>query len=181
MGYSEFKSKFVQYFLQYENTKSKIESLKSALDRAVEIELPSRDKNKTFQIRDITNSEKLRISYDSQFLMCNYSNKKDRVLVGTIAPAWDRGWKNFSKDDFVSDQINTFFYFANQFVYRGYQINLIGAIALTYGRACDFRGNEINYYLLPVCNSYYHSFHNDISVNKSKRNQRLAYYIELLN
>jgi len=74
-----------------------------------------------------------------------------------------------------------FFYFANQFVYRGYQINLIGAIALTYGRACDFRGNEINYYLLPVCNSYYHSFHNDISVNKSKRNQRLAYYIELLN
>ena len=109
MGYSEFKSKFVQYFLQYENTKSKIESLKSALDRAVEIELPSRDKNKTFQIRDITNSEKLRISYDSQFLMCNYSNRKDRVLVGTIAPAWDRGWKNFSKDDFVSDQINTFF------------------------------------------------------------------------
>ena len=181
MGYPEFKSKFINYFDQSENTKEKIPLLKSALDRAVEKELPSRDSNKTFQVRDIDNSEKLKINYDSPYLMCKYSNEKNSVLVGTLAPAWSRGWGKISKDVFVSDQIDVFFHFANQYIYRGYQINLIGAIALTYGRHCDFRGSEFSECQLPFCDSNYFSFRNDISVIKNKRNQLLAYYIELIN
>ena len=59
MGYVEFKSKFINQFAQYENTKRKISLFKSALDRAVEQELPLRDSYQTFQIRDILLQTKL--------------------------------------------------------------------------------------------------------------------------
>lgn len=74
---------------------------------------------------------------------------------------WSRGWKKISKDDFVADQIDGFFHFANQYIYRGYQINILGAIALTYGRHCYFRGDEFKEYTLPFYNSEYLSFRKD--------------------
>ena len=181
MGYAEFKSKFVNDMSKFENIKPKIPLLKSALDRAVEKELPLRDDYSSFQIRDLTNSEALKISYNSPYLMCKYSSKKKCVLVGTLAPAWSRGWKNISKDDFVSDQIDGFFHFADQYIYRGYQINLIGAIALTYGNHCDFRGNELHTYQLPYDNSKYTAFRNDIPIMRNKRNRTLERYLELIN
>lgn len=181
MGYAEFKSKFINQFAQYENTKGKVSLVKSALDRAVEKELPLRDSDRTFQVRDIHNSERLNISYNSSYLMCKYSKQKKSVLVGTLAPAWSRGWRKISKDDFVSDQIDRFFHFANQYIYRGYQINVLGAIALTYERHCDFRGNEFKECQLPFCNFEYFSFRNDIPTIHNKKNQLLSYYIELIN
>ena len=119
MGYVEFKSKFINQFAQYENTKRKISLFKSALDRAVGQELPLRDSYQTFQIRDIYNSEGMNVSYNSPYLMCKYSKEKRSLLVGTLTPVWSRGWKKISKDDFVADQIDGFFYFANQYIYRG--------------------------------------------------------------
>ncbi len=116
MGYVEFKSKFINQFAQYENTKRKISLFKSALDRAVEQELPLRDSYQTFQIRDIYNSEGLNVSYNSPYLMCKYSKEKRSLLVGTLTPAWSRGWKKISKDDFVANQIDGFFHFANQYI-----------------------------------------------------------------
>lgn len=113
--------------------------------------------------------------------MCKYSNEKKRVLVGALAPSWSRGWKNISKDDFISEQINKFFYFANQYIYRGYQINLIGAIALTYGKHCDFRGNDFRECQLPYCNSEYTAFRNDIPIIRNKRNRILELFINLTN
>ena len=73
MGYNEFKSKFVNDVSRFENVKSKLPLLKSALDRVVKQELPSRDQFRSFQIRDFTNSEALKISYNSPYLMCKYS------------------------------------------------------------------------------------------------------------
>lgn len=181
MGYAEFKSKFVNQFAQYESTKRKISLLKSALDRAVEKELPLRDSQRTFQVRDIYNSERLNVSYNSSYLMCKYSQEKKSLLVGTLAPAWSRGWKKIVKDDFISDQIDTFFHFASQYIYRSYQINVLGAIALTYERPCDFKGNGFKEYQLPFCNSEYLSFRRNIPVLCNKKNKLLSYYIELIN
>jgi len=181
LGYDKFKSKFVNDLSQFENIKAKIPLLKSTLDRVVEKELPYRDSYKSFQIRNITNSESLKINCNLPYLMCKYSSKKKCVLVGTLAPAWSSGWKDISKDSFVSDQIKCFFHFANQYIYRGYQINLIGAIALTYGKSCDFRGNELSQYQLPYCNSEYIAFRNDIPTTRNKRNHMLERYLELIN
>lgn len=181
MGYAEFKSKFINQFAQHEYTKEKISLFKSALDKAVEQELPLRDNYQTFQIRNICNSKGLNVSYNSPYLMCKYSKVKRSLLIGTLAPAWSRGWGKISKDEFVVDQIDGFFYFANQYIYRGYQINILGAIALTYGRHCDFRGNEIMMYRLPFSDSAYNSFRNNIPVMHNKKNRLFSYYIDLIN
>lgn len=181
MGYIEFKSKFINQFAQYENTKRKISLFKSALYRAVEQELPLRDSYQTFQIRDIYNSEGLNVSYNSPYLMCKYSKEKRSLLVGTLTPAWSRGWKKISKDDFVADQIDGFFYFANQYIYRGYEINILGAIALTYGRHCDFRGNEFKECTLPFLNSEYLLFRKDIPTIHNRKSRLFSYYIDLIN
>ena len=159
----------------------KISILTNALDRVVEQDLPLRDGNRIFQIRDIVNSERLLVSYNSPFVMCKYSKKKEKLFVGTLAPAWSRGWKNISKDEFVTEQIHRFFHLANQYIYRGYQINVLGAIALTYGRHCHFMGNELSECVLPFGNSMYDSFRNDIPVICNKRNRLLSYYIDLIN
>lgn len=177
----EFKSKFINQFAQYENTKRKISLFKSALNRAVEQELPLRDSYQTFQIRGIYNSEGLNVSYNSPYLMCKYSKEKRSLLVGTLTPAWSRGWKKISKDDFVADQIDGFFYFANQYIYRGYKINILGAIALTYGRHCDFRGNEFEECTLPFLNSEYLSFRKDIPTIHNRKSRLFSYYIDLIN
>ena len=181
MGYAEFKNKFINDVCRFENTKSKIPLLKIALDRVVEKELPLRDGYCSFQIRDFTNSEAFRISYNSPYLMCKYSTEKNRVLVGTLAPSWSRGWKNISKDDFVSEQIDLFFHFANQYIYRGYQINLIGAIALTYGKHCDFRGIEFCEWQLPYGESEYMAFRNSIPTIRNKRNRTLERFANIIN
>lgn len=88
LGYVEFKSKFINQFAKYENTKRKISLFKSALDRAVEQELPLRDSYQRFQIRDIYNSKGLNVGYNSPNLMCKYSKEKRSLLVGTLTPAW---------------------------------------------------------------------------------------------
>lgn len=161
--------------------KSKIPLMKSALDKAIKNELPARDSYMTFQIRDLENSENLKISYKSSHLMCKYSEDKKCLLVGTLAPAWSRGWKNISRDTFVSDQIDYFFHFANQYIYRGYQINLIGAIALAYGVHSDFRGIECSEYRLPHGNLKYHAFHDSIPAIRNGRNYCLERYLDLIN
>lgn len=181
MGYAEFKSKFLHQLSLYENTKSKIDLCKNALDRAIKEELPLRDSERKFHIRDLSNSEQLRISYKSSNLMCKYSEDENRVFVGTLSPSWASGWKKISKDSYVSKLISDFFHYANQYIYRGYQINLLGAIALTYKRPCDFRGYMLSSFQLPLCNSKYASFCDDIPEPTNKRNQLLSYYVRLIN
>lgn len=181
LGYSEFKSKFINDLFRFENVRGKIPALKRALDEAVINELPKRDKQLSFQIRDYTNTDSLRISHNSQYLMCKYSNEENCLLVGTLAPSWASGWRNISKDVFVSEQIDSFFHFANQYVYRSYQINLIGAIALTYGRHCDFRGYSLKKLQLPYGILEYNSFVENIPTARTKRNHRLESYLEIIN
>ena len=181
MGYTEFQNQFLNQLAQYENTKFKIGLFKRALDKAVDNELPLRDCEHSFQIRDICHSANLRISYNSTNLMCKYSEEKTSLLVGTLAPAWSRGWRTISQDPYVSELIGDLFFFMNQYVYRGYQVNLLGAIALTYGRPCDFRGNEFSDYVLPFCIEKYNSFRNNIPILESRRNHIFTYYVELIN
>lgn len=174
--YNNFKSKFVN---QLPLDKRRL--CKKALDKAVDYELPLRDNENTFQIRDIYNSKQLRISYNSPYLMCKYSEKEERILVGVRGPAWERGWKEISGDIKTSKLIGDFFHLANQYVYRSYQINILGAIALTYERPCDFRGDKLREIQLPFCNSEYTLFCRDIPKVKNGRNRLFSYYAGIIN
>lgn len=181
MGYNEFKNKICSYYDSFENTRVKLPLLKSALDRVVGQELPSRDEKRLFQIRDFTNSEGLRINIRAGSLLCSYSENKNQLLVGTLGPLWSRGWRGISKDPFVAEQISDFFHFANQYIYRSSQINLIGAIALTYGRCCDFRGYTLKEVVLPELDADYSDFYKSIPRIMTYRNKTVLHYLEIIN
>ena len=181
MGYDEFKTKICLYYGSFENTKLKISLFKSALDRVVAHELPSRDDKRIFQIRDFTNSKGIQINIYAGNLLCSYSNNKNQLLVGTLGPHWRRGWREVSRDPFVAEQIGYFFYFASQYIFRSSQINLIGAIALTYGRCCDFRGSTLNEVILPDCETVYNEFFKNIPNTITNRNKIVLHYLKIIN
>ncbi|KXH86781.1 hypothetical protein AU377_14300 [Sporosarcina sp. HYO08] len=56
MEYDKLKNKVRNYYSTYENTKNKIEKFKHTLDKIADHELPKRDNEQFFQIRDFTNT-----------------------------------------------------------------------------------------------------------------------------
>jgi hypothetical protein len=181
MGYNEFKNKMLLYYGSFDNTKAKLPLIKSALDRAVGHELPSRDDKQLFQIRDFTNSEGLLINICAGNLMCSYSDDKDKLFVGTLGPLWSRGWREVSKDPYIAEQIKDFFHFANQYIYRSSQINLIGAIALAYGRCCDFRGDYLSEVVLPEREAVYNDFYIRIPTIITNHTKAVLHYLAIIN
>ncbi|MHB8132422.1 MAG: hypothetical protein ACYDEX_26005 [Mobilitalea sp.] len=181
MGYDEFKNKICLYYGGFENTKSKLSLFKSAFDRIVKYELPSRDEKRLFQVRDFVNSEGLRINICTENMLCSYSEEKTKLFVGTISPFWKRGLRDLSKDPFVSEQIEIIFHFINQYIYRSSQINLIGAIALTYGECCHYNGNSLSEFILPEGMEVYNKFHNNISHIVNNRCKTILHYLEIIN
>ena len=181
MGYDEFKNKFCSYYGSFVNTQNKLSLLKNALNKVVEYDLPSRDDTYLFQIRDFTNSEELRLNICEGDLLCSYSNDEKKLFIGTLGPFWTRGWKNISRDPYISELIGDFFHFANQYIFRSKQINLIGAIALTYGRCCDFRGNSLSEFIMPDLESEYNDFYNKIHYNLTNRSEILLHYLKIIN
>jgi len=143
MGYDNFKSKICVYYNSFENTKNKVAKFKSALNKLVTNTLPQRDCECLFQVRDFRNTSNLNINFIYDNIMCYYSDKENALMIGVICPNWSNGWRNISKDKFVSEQIDFLFHFISQYIYRSYQVNLIGAIALATGIPTDFRGNTL--------------------------------------
>lgn len=143
LGYDKLKNKVCNYYSTYENTKNKIEKFKHTLDKIVDHELPKRDNEQFFQIRDFTNTSELKLNLSYNNIMCYFSDEENLLKVGVVCPNWSRGWKEISKDKFVSEQIDFLFHFISQYVYRSYQVNLIGAIALSTGIPTDFRGGTL--------------------------------------
>ena len=181
MGYDSFKNRFINDISRFQNATTKIPSLKRALDKAVMKELPTRDNKAIFVVRDITNSNALHLNHHSPNLMCKYSKTNKSLIVGTLSPAWSNGWRDISTDSFIIDQIDSFFHLANQYIYRGYQINIIGAIALTYGIGCDFRGSEFYKTDLSHSNAAYNKFYSEIPLTRSKKNYLFERYIDIIN
>ena len=181
MGYNEFKSKYCSYYCSFESLKDKLSLFKNAFDKAIGYELPSRDDKQLFLIRDFTNSEGLQLNFCAGNLLCSYSDEEKKLYVGTLSPLWKRDWCGVSKDTFVSDQIEGFFYLVNQYIYRSSQINLIGAIALAYDRCCNFRGDSLSESVMPDHESVYNDFFNKIYFNETNRSKTLLHYLKVLN
>lgn len=180
LEYDKFVNDFEQYFSRYENTKYKTTIIRRTLKKIKDIELPSREDYRLFQIRNFTNSKNLNINFIGNNLWCK-KNENNELVVGNLSPYWSSGWKNICDDEFASDQISLFFYLVNQYIQRSYQINLILSISLTYGRRCDFRGDNIWTYTLPICDQEFFDFNNSISVNSNTRITRLEHYLDITN
>lgn len=179
-GYNKFINDICLYYSENENTKRKIPLIKDTFKRIIEEELPIREGNKTFQIRNFTNSTNLNINLIHKNLWCTQGNEKN-LIVGTMCPGWRYGWKDICKDEFVADEINIFFHFSTQYIIRSFQINLIVAIVILYNRICDFRGEFLLEIPLPNFNSEYICFEKSISKNISGRSLKLKHYLNMIN
>lgn len=107
--------------------------------------MPERDDHYAAILRPLVDSEGLTCTFDSSEVWL-YPNNQKQLICGVIAPSWERGWRNISQDEFVADTISTFFHFATQYISRSRMTNVIGAIALAYERACDFRYGGLQQY-----------------------------------
>lgn len=138
MSIKQFKNDFTRWAIEdYHLPKSKVDKLKDVIDNKFWEELHTRNTEKYIVLRPLSNSEYLSIEYSSSDEIL-YQNTNEELIVGTITPSWKRGW-SFIKDEDVQDIVKFFLHFAEQFIARSRALNVTGAIALTYRRACDFR------------------------------------------
>jgi hypothetical protein len=181
MGYDDFKGKICVYYNLFENTKNKVAKLKSALNKLATNILPQRDCESLFLVRDFRNTSNLNINFIYDNTMCYYSEKENALMVGVICPNWSNGWGNISKDKFVSEQIDFLFHFISQYIYRSYQVNLIGAIALATGIPTDFRGNTLKRTHGEYATQEIEKFRTFIEESTSELSLRTLGYLRLIN
>lgn len=181
MGYDNFKNKICSRYNSYVNTKNKVRLFKSALDKLALEELPNRDNDSFFQVRDFTNTNNIDINFIYKNIMCYYSEERKALVVGVIAPDWRNGWRNISKDKFVSEQIDFIMHFISQYIYRSYQINLIGAIALAKCTSTDFRGVTLENLKGFSLSNRIKEFKDTIQKHDSKKYLDIIGYLKLIN
>ena len=114
----------------------------SALRQASLVEIPARDGDYNVIARDLTNSEGLRSGFRGNGLSV-FPTHGNRLAVAVVCPDWDRGWGSISDDEWVSDQVGSFFHFARQYVLRSQIASVLGSLLIVYGRGCDFYGSWV--------------------------------------
>ncbi|HYE08857.1 MAG TPA: hypothetical protein VEF53_01610 [Patescibacteria group bacterium] len=180
MSYDKFESDFCEWFNRFDNSKTKTRLLSSTLRHITENVLPSKDEERLFLIRNFLHTENININLIYRNLWCK-PDKDKGLLVGVLCPNWSSGWKDICKDEFISDQIDTFFFIATQYIYRSFQINLIGSIAFTYNRYVDYKGNYISQTSLPSFTKEFQEFERDIKTKSNKRTERVKHYLNIIN
>lgn len=137
MSKNDFKNLFIRWARDdYGLPKNKISSLKHIINTQFWTELATRDIHKVILLRPLSNSQNLVIKYFSDEVLL-YVNSKNELVIGTYTPTWKHGWRQI--DDDLRDLLQFFLHFSEQYVARSRTLNATGAIALTFGKACDFR------------------------------------------
>ena len=117
--------------------------LPSALRRAVEAELPKRDAYQTAVFRTLVNSERLPCEVICRHLAVlhapNALSDREPLVAGVLYPVWRGDWRHISTDEHVYDEIWYYFHAITTYILRSRLLNCTGAIALSFGKACDFR------------------------------------------
>lgn len=178
IGYDKFKNNICSYYTKLGETTDKVAMIKNTLDKIVMDELPNRDKDSLFVVRDLTNSNQLNINFIEKNLYV--SHKDNRLFVGVKVPCWKRGWRNICDDEMISDDIDMFFHLSTQYIQRSYQINLIMAILLSYDRICDFRGTFYMESLYKYLSDF-RSFIDSTKEGVTTEIHELKYYLSMIN
>jgi hypothetical protein len=102
-------------------------------------------------------------------------------MIGVVCPNWSNGWGNISKSKFISEQIDILIHFISQYIYRSYQINMIGAIALATDIPTDFRGNTLKSTYGVYAIEEIVKFKTFIEENTSELSLKTLGYLRLIN
>lgn len=158
-----FITKFVQWAQEWRIGSVTCHKLPSALRRVIRDELPRRDAMGELIIRELVGSEGLTCRFGkpsayvvatSDDVVTDILSKYDlrlthqhetehRLFAFTLMPAWRTGFGDVIRDKQLYDLITDFFWLANQYVARSRAASLVGALAFTFGRACDFRVGDL--------------------------------------
>jgi hypothetical protein len=190
----QFISEFCRWAGEGSEAKSLRARLSAALQKTLENELPSRDQQFGVTVRPLVNSEGLLCRFSSPELRL-YVDKHPQLLCATVAPRWERGWSEISRDVFVKQIVSDFFYLATQYVIRSRMTNVVGSIVLTYERDTDFRhGDHASWYAVEneSLSTEFDAFdemrlkhglsgHTDFHASDTRRQREFATWVQLLN
>lgn len=133
-----FVSEFCRWAGARGYPKNKRARLSAALWKAINQKLPDKDRHAHLIVRPLVESRGLTCTYDSVDTWL-YPNTSGDLICAVLCPPWETGWRGLSRDYDVETIVAGFFHFASQYIARSRMTNVIGAIALAYNRACDFR------------------------------------------
>lgn len=180
MGYTDFKQNVCTFYRKLGVQQNEIESLKVSLDKLFNKILPSLEDNLYCQIRDFTNTEDLHISFNSENFKYYYSEENRTLMVVVIVPNWRNAYRLASKNENVKDKLWVITHFMFQYIYRAYQVNLIGAIALATNKYTDFRGEYFSGYSCEI-GAYCTDNHKEVKFVSDKQNKAIQGYLHLIN
>ncbi|MEE4562774.1 MULTISPECIES: hypothetical protein [Paenibacillus] len=143
---NKFKSKFCQW-AQANLPSNSINKFTNSLNQVLNNHIADCDSRVQIMIRNLSDSEKMNISFISNEVII--APKRKSLFVGVLMPSWDKGLSKICKDEYVYDAISWFFHFASQYVARSRMIDVISSINIVYGRSCDFRGDKLFKLIIP--------------------------------
>lgn len=184
---NDFISKFVQFEIERGLPKKSVEKLPKLLRIIIEEEMPKRDKFSHVYVRDLSNSTNLPCTVVTDEVWC-LPVKDKYLMAGVVFPYWRHGFKSICKDENLKDTISWFFHFASQYIARSRVVDVIGAIALAYNQACDFRGETCRLYSINEFKAFtIDSIRKECGVDKlnqdkcNNRGKRFINYFNLFN
>jgi len=139
---NKFKSKFNQWAQATLPDKS-ARKFTPSLNLVLKNHIADCDNRVQIMIRDLVDSEQLRISLVSDSVIIAPQSQQEHLYVGVLMPSWDKGLRHICTDEHVYDSISWFFHFASQYVARSRIVDVMSSINIVYGRTCDFRGKRV--------------------------------------
>ncbi|MBV6715256.1 hypothetical protein [Paenibacillus chitinolyticus] len=145
---NKFKSKFCQW-AQTNLPSNSVNKFTNSLTAVLNNHIADCDSRVQIMIRNLTDSERINISYISNEVIIAPNDKRESLFVGVLMPSWDKGLRNICKDEYVYDAISWFFHFASQYVARSRMVDVMSSLNMVYGLSCDFRGDRMLKFTTP--------------------------------
>lgn len=145
---NRFMSKFCQW-AQANLPSDSVNKFTKSLNQVLNNHIADCDSRVQIMIRNLSNSEKLNLSFTSDEVIIGPNDERESLYVGVLMPSWDKGLRNICKDEYVYDFISWFFHFASQYVARSRIVDVMSSLNIVYGRSCDFRGDKMLNFTIP--------------------------------
>lgn len=177
MSFLEFRNKFINDAINQNNSLNKQE-LKNSLNKLPLI-IKNREGDQLIFIRDLHCDEAVGVNYTSENVSCKYDFNENSLIIASISPSWSHGWEDISHDKNISDLIYDYMSLLDQYIYRSYIINIIGALSITYGISGSYIGQTVFRYGYSEVIEDYDKFMDGIEIKDKclNTNQKIFSYI----
>ncbi|AJS58194.1 hypothetical protein [Paenibacillus sp. IHBB 10380] len=145
---NKFKSKFCQW-AQSNIPNDSMRKFTYSLNQVLNKHIFDSDNRVQIMIRSLADSGNLNFSYISNEVIIAPNKERESLYVGVLMPSWDKGLRDFCKDEYVYDSISWFFHYASQYVARSRIVDVISSLSIIYDRSCDFRGDKMLNFTTP--------------------------------